>query len=57
MERGGWMVRVGLRGVEINDEGCVTTHIWAKKRLFGLIWKQTSTNLNHSKLPQRSILN
>lgn len=43
-------------GVEINNEGCVTTHIWAKKRLFGLIWKQTSANLNHSKLPQCTVL-
>lgn len=44
-------------GVEINDEGCVTTHVCAKKRLFGLIWNQTSTNLNRSKLPRSTILN
>lgn len=58
MERGGgWGGWLALRGVEINDEGCVTTHIWAKKRLFGLIWRQTSANLNHLKLPQCTILN
>lgn len=49
----GWWWR---GGVEINNEGCVTTHIWAKKKLFGLIWKQTSANLNHSKLPQCTVL-
>lgn len=45
MKRGG-----GAMGGKINNEGCVTTHIWAKMRLFGLIWKQMSANLNHSKI-------
>lgn len=30
--------------------------MWAQKRLFGLIWKQMSTNLNPSNLPQCTVL-
>lgn len=44
---GGWG---GAMGDKINNEGCVTTHIWVKMRLFGFIWKQMSANLNHSKI-------
>lgn len=37
-------------GCKINNEGCVTTHMWAKMRPLSLILKQMSANLNHSKI-------